>query len=278
MLGFAALLFLLSANPDGHDPANRLALLPIVTEGPHGEASLSSIFDDVAAATSRRLGLRLISYEEMFAVSQDGLGTSVLECGPDTECIASRLRSFNARMGLVVILDFSLDPPVVSMQLLDTDAGERVADAVGELPPNDPARISAGIRAKTEEVLERGGYVLAGKIAVDVEPPNAVIRLAGGVEPDTGTPNVFTLAPGRYVVTASAEGYEPGELEAQVTGGSSSHVTLQLSKRSSIIESPWLWIGVGAVVAGGVTAGVLLGTQKSERCLCLTLEDVPCGC
>lgn len=277
-MSVALLLLLASAQGQESGYANRLALLPIVTEGDHGSASLSSIFDDVAAATSRRLGLRLISYEEMFAVSRDGLGTGVLECGPDTGCISSKLRSFNARMGLVAILDFSLDPPVISMQLIDTDAGARVADVVGELPSNDPERISAGIRAKTDEVLQRAGYVLAGKIAVEVDPPHAVIRLAGDVEPDKGTPNVFTVAPGRYTVSAEAEGYERGTTEAEIAGGTSTRVTLQLSEASSILESPWLWIGIGAVVAGGVTTGVLLGTRNSERCLCLTLDDVPCGC
>jgi hypothetical protein len=256
--------------------ANRLALLPIVNEGAHGKASLSSIFSDVSKAIGKRLGLTLISSEEMFAVSQEGVGESVLECGPDVRCIASRLRSFNARMGLVLVLDFGLSPPVIRVQLVDTDDQKLLADSVGELP----ADVSRGVEAKVDEVLEKAGYVLAGRIVVKVDPPNAIIRLKAPalIEPDKGTPNVFTVAPGSYEVLAEAEGYEPGSVPAEVTGGSSADVSVSLSEATSIIESPWLWIGVGVGAAAAITTGVLLGTRRVERCLCLTIGDMPCSC
>jgi hypothetical protein len=255
--------------------ANRLAVLPIVTEGPNGTATLSSIFDDVTAATSRRIGLAVISYEEMFAV-QENVGASVLECGPDTSCIASKLRSFNARMGLVVILTFDLDPPVVTIQLLDTDDQKLLAETSAELPPKDEKRISGRIREKIDEVLNQAGFTRASRIVVDVNPPSARVRL-GTLDPDKGTTNVFTVGAGTYRIQAELEGWATAETETTVATGETVHVDVEMQEESSILASPWLWVGVGAGVAAIVT-GVVLGTRKVERCACVTIGGMGCGC
>jgi hypothetical protein len=274
VLFLCASLAIAQTGDSGH--ANRLAVLPIVTEGEYGTATLSSIFDDVAAVTSRRLGLRVISHEEMFAVSQEGLGASVLECGPDSACIASKLRSFNARMGLVVILTFDLDPPVVTIQLLDTDDQKLVAETSAELPPRDAKKISLRIREKIEEVLDRAGYSLASRIVVDVTPPGARVRL-GTIEPDKGTTNVFTVAAGKYRISAELEGWSATDAETVVATGETVHVEVALEEESSLIANPWLWVGVGAGVAAIVT-GVVIGTRRVERCACVTIGGMGCGC
>ncbi len=257
--------------------AGRIAVLPIVTEGPNGTATLSSIFDDVAAAVSRRLGLRLISYEELFAVSQEGLAAGVLECGPDIGCICSKLRTFNARMGLVVILTFDLDPPVITLQLLDTDDQRLIAETSGELPARDANKISEGIRRKAEAVLDAAGYRPAAHLVVEVEPPNARVHLTDGLDPDKGTTNVFTVAPGSYRVQAELEGFSTGETDAIVASGETRHVHLALEEERSIVSSPWLWIGVAAGVAA-IATGIALGTRHTERCLQVTLNGEGADC
>lgn len=255
----------------------RLAVLPIVTEGPYGSATLSSIFADIGAATSKRLGLTLLSHEEMFAVSQEGLGASVLDCGPDTACIASKLGSFNARLGLVVILTFDLDPPVITLELLDTDHQKVLAESSGELPSGDPQMISLGIRTRTEELFEQAGYRVASRIVVQIVPPSARVRLSDSIEPDKGTTNVFTVAAGKYRVFAELEGWSSNETEADVGIGETRYVDLHLEEKSSIAANPWLWIGVGAGVAGIVT-GLVIGTRRIERCACVTIGGMGCGC
>src|SRR5688572_1060429 len=120
----AALMLLLVAEApvrSEKSKTDRLAVLPIVLGGEHGKATLSDIFNDIASAAEMRLGLRVISFEEMFVATEEGLQDRVRDCGSDTACVAARLRTFNARMGLVVVLDFSSSPPLISLQLLDTD-------------------------------------------------------------------------------------------------------------------------------------------------------------
>lgn len=269
-----SLLLLLLAQGGELGYADRLALLTVITKGDNGDASLSSVFGDVSAVASKRLGINLISYEEMFAVSEKGVGASVVECGADVRCISSKLRSFNAKNGLVIAIDFSIDPPVIGIQLLDTDAQQMLAEDFAEL---DPKAISSSIRARVEQVLSNAGYVLAGRIVVDVTPPNAILRLSDGTEPDKGTPNVFTVAAGKYEIRGDAEGWDSTSAQAEIGGGQTTSISLQLVEQTSVLESPWLWIGVGVGVAA-ITTGVVLGTRQVDRCLCFTLDESGCGC
>jgi hypothetical protein len=221
-----------------------------------------------------RLNLSVISYEEMFAASEEGLGDRVRDCGSDTVCVSSRLRAFNARLGLVVVIDFSSKPVLISLQLLDTDDARLVASSVGELSPKEA--ISASIRARARELLEKAGHVRAGRLLVEVDPPNARVAIAG-FEPDPGTPNRFTVAPGTYTVTAALDGWSAAKTEASVEGGAESKVRLELVREGSLLESPWLWIAIGVVAAGSVTAGVI-AAQDTTRCVCATIGGNFCGC
>lgn len=252
---------------------SRLAVLPIVLEGPHGSATISSIFNDVAAATDMRANLRVVSYEEMFAASEEGLGDRVRDCGSNTNCVSSRLRAFNARLGLVVVLDFSSKPPILSLQLLDTDDSKMIASAVGEVGGGS---LSETIRARTREVLEQGGYSRAGRVLIEVSPPNARVSIPG-IEPDPGMPNRFTVAPGTYRVSAALDGYAPTNGEVTVTSGGEAQLKLELTAETSLIESPWLWVAVGVVIAGSVTA-VAVATYNPDRYLCLQLGTANSAC
>lgn len=258
-----------AAVPKAERPrADRLAVLPILLEGKYGAATSSGIFNDVAAACDMRLGLRVVSYEEMFVATEEGLGDRVRDCGSDTGCISARLRTFNARLGLVVVLDFASSPPLMSLQLLDTDDGRMLASSVGEVRAPKSGGISSIIRKSTSELLDKAGYPRAGRVVVEVEPPNAHVILGDGLDPDIGTSNRFTVTPGRYPVTASLDGWSSGKSEVLAVTGAEAKVQLALVKDSTLIASPWFWVVVGVAVAGG-TLGVLAATRHTSHCLCL---------
>lgn len=258
---------------DASSKVAALAVLPIIVEGPHGEASLSSVYGDVAAAANLRLGLRLISAEEIFVASSNDLASRVSNCGSDTSCIANRLRAFDARYGLVVVVNLALEPPLMSLQLLDTDERTMVAESLGELTP-EHGTISNAVRARAAEVLERAGYILAGRIIVDATPPAAIIEIPGATA-DIGAPHRFTVAPGRYEVTAHLEGHHPASGVASAKAGEEVKLSLSLEAESSVVEQWWFWALIGVAAAGGATAAVL-GTRSTSRCVCATLGGVGC--
>jgi hypothetical protein len=252
-----------------------LAVLPIVVEGPHGAVSVSAIYEAVTRATQSRLGLRVISAEEMFVASQEGLVARVRDCGSDPACIAAKLRMFDARMGLVVVLNFQLAPPVYSLQLLDTDAGRKVADRVGEVGPGDD--VLEVIAHHADALLDAEGFVKSGRILVEVDPPRAQLRLTPGLDPDPGTPNVFTVAPGRYAVDASLEGFAPAQTEVEVRSGETTTARLRLDEQVSLWRTPWPWVAIGAAVVGATVTAVMV-SQRPDPCLCTTLGGVGCAC
>ena len=268
-----ALLALLCVLAPAHAGAARvsdsLAVLPIVVEGSGGAASTSQIYDAVAQATRDRLGLRLISAEEMFVAQRGGLTARVQDCGPDVGCIAGKLRMFDARLGLVVVLNFAVEPAVYSLQLVDTDAGRAVGERLGELRGGEPP--AERLTEETARLLDAAGIVKSGRVVVDVDPARATVRIEGGAPPDTGTPNVFTLAPGRYTVAAELEDHDPARAEVDVRPGAVETVRLELDAHHTWLRSPWLWAAVGAVAVAATTVAIV-AAQPGDPTVCVTVD------
>lgn len=253
------------------DFRDRIAVLPVVS--PRRAASGSDIHGAVSQAIRRRIGIELISAEEMFVANQEGLVDRVRDCGPDIPCIASRMRRFRARLGLVIVLDRTVSPAILGLQLIDTDLSRLMSRTLDELEA--PGRALALIADRTRQLLDRAGYVEAGRLTVTVDPPAAQIRLGSGFEPDMGAPNVFTLRPGTYSVFAEHPGFAPKSVEVHVAQGAATEVHLALEEDTSVWESPWLWVAVGAVVVGAVVAGTVVATQPKPR-VCISSEAFSC--
>lgn len=273
LVAFAASAEVRAADVDGYKM--RLAILPIVQEGPNGSASLSAIFGAITAAASTRGGLRVIKYEEMFIASQEGLVDRVRDCGPDETCIAARLRRFNARFGMVVVIDFELSPPLLSITLLDTDASKKLGEHLGELAKTDEASIVARLDREARALLDAAGFQESGRLVVDVSPPSATVALEGGVAPDPGTAGIFTLPAGDYRVHASAEGWFPGSTNATVKSGEETRVALDLKEEVVWWKSPWLWGAAGVVVVGATTAAIVVATRP-QPCFCVRWQGQGC--
>ncbi len=259
--------------PEAEPPSyrDRVAVLAIVS--PPEAASKSDIHRAVSRATRLRPTIELLSAEEMFVANRDGLDERVKDCGPDVGCMASRMRRFRARLGLIVVLDRTLSPGVLSLQLVDTDLAQLVGDSLDELGRSTSALELISERAGA--LLEQAGYVESGRLVVAVDPPAAQIVVQGGPNPDLGSANVFTLRPGRYVVTAHHPGYDSAESTVELTSGTHRQVELTLVEQTSVWESPWLWVGIGVAVAGGITAATIAATQPAPR-VCFSFEGREC--
>lgn len=173
-------------------------------------------------------------------------------------------RQAEAEIGVIVLrdpsppnLNLKLDGVVVtaaSGETIAVDAGlHRVeASAPGHQPSEQLVEVERGGRAEVIFELEPILQPTTGTLIVEADPED-MVRVIGAAEGRGGLEQ--NLGPGRYRL--EAEG--PSGLraiEAEVIAGETVRVRLQPEPKS-LITSPWLWIGVGAVVVASVVVGVV---------------------
>jgi hypothetical protein len=247
-------------------------VVPVVVSG--GEKpTLSSIFRAIAEAARLRLGVSLLSEEEAFVSSSADLSERILECGPDSRCVAQQLNVFGVRLAMVVVINLDLEPALLGLQLIDSDGARPLGESIARVPKGEA--LDEALRDRAAAVFERAGFGKAGRISVRVDPGRASVRLLEGVAPEKPAGASFLVPPGRYHVQASFDGYEDGASEVTVAGGEESTVSLQLIERPKIYESIWFWALIGAVVAGGATAAIV-ATKRTDRLVCAPLAGVDC--
>jgi hypothetical protein len=261
----------------------KMAVLPIILKPTATDVTITSIYGDIVDASSLRIGLRIITNEEMFAMSTN-LSGRVQDCGSDVACIAQKLRASDAPLGMVVVVNNVLNPPLIGLQLIDTDQGVLIGQSLGGLEKDAPT-ISETVRRRARKLLEAAGFTQAGRVVVDVNPTAAKVVLGEDFEPDAGTPNIFTVPPGAYPVRAVLDGYDGAQGQVVALAGRESRVALVLDKQSSVTSSPWFWSLIGAAVVGGGVTAAAIALRSTDRCLCLELVDssgkqIPstCGC
>jgi hypothetical protein len=240
-----ALLLLLAA-------PQRLAILPATVEGPYGSVTAVQLFEEVAKSADFRVGIELVPYNALFVEGVEPIATTVRDCGSDVPCIARALRLARIDLGLRVIANFALEPPLITLNLI---AEERVvAEDLAELD----GPLAEVLARSTEKILR--SYPRGGRLSVEVSPLDAAVTISP-------PPNGSVIAPGTVQVTAAKDGYLPRTTSVAIAEGTEQSVRLVLDpvpEEASVVESPWLWAGVGVGVAAIVTV-VLVVTNPFSR-------------
>lgn len=73
------------------------------------------------------------------------------------------------------------------------------------------------------------------------------------------------LAPGSYVLTANADGYEEERVPMTLMLGDRRELDLELKKGGSVLGKWWFWTAIGVVAAGGAATFVLLTTERAHE-------------
>jgi hypothetical protein len=255
-------------------PARRLAVLPVIIAG-DARTSVSTVFDAVQAAGDLRLGLEVMTLDEYYSHEGAEIAESALACGQDTACMSQKLAPLSTDLGLVVVINRELDPPLLSVLLLDTQNRRVAAESYGQFKGgidrigNELERITAGF-------FDRLQIPKAGRLVVAVEPKGARLLIPGDYPSDRGQPNAFTVPPGTYEVVATLDGYRRSTAAAIVKSGETTAMALRLEPEGSLLSSPWFWVGTGAVVAVAATTIILL-TRPTESCVCvITAQNNEC--
>jgi hypothetical protein len=126
------------------------------------------------------------------------------------------------------------------------------------------------LRADTEELAQTArSYV--SRINLTVRPSEASAALDGS--PVTLGRGPLLMNPGEHTLLLTASGYRRHERRLVALGGETQdllvsldreRVTSQREQARPLRKNPWLWTGIGAVVAGAITATVLATRGKSS--------------
>lgn len=132
--------------------------------------------------------------------------------------------------------------------------------------------LTSELRGEAEQLLARArGFV--GKVKVDLKPHGSLLSV-DGLRVELPADATLTLQAGEHVVEAQAQGFTLERRRLSVQGGEEQRISIALvpqptaakdKKDRSWYKSPWLWAGVGVVVAGAATAtGVVLSRPDHE--------------
>lgn len=260
-------------------PASRLAILPAVVPGPYGQAKLESLHASLSEAAAFRVGLSVASYNEIQVDGAETIAAAIRTCGSDPNCAARTLRLSGYQLGLQVITNFALDPPLVTVALIDVAAGNNVGEVVVELSTGES--IEERVAKEAAILLDQTQHRRGGRVVVEVSPQDSTVVLAGA-RPTPGTRHDYTLLPGRYRLEVLHQGFVSDTRELEVVAGQAQAVSVQLSavvvEEAPLLASPWFWGALGVVVVGAATATVLVVTHEpTPSCLCIGAAGGVCG-
>lgn len=253
----------------------KLAVLAAVIAGPHGDATAVSIWEDVREAAAYRSGITVLAPEELDAIEGTRLDSALKECGSDTMCLTERVHESAVPLAVACVLNFALDPPFMSLQLVDGEKRKLAAKSIGRIDTKK-GTVSAAIRAAVAKLLAEAGYTEGGRLIVETMPPHAHVEVIGAAVDPADSPATMVVPPGVYDVRAVLPGYVEVKQPVTVAAGKDARLSIPLVRETSLVESPWLWGAVGAAVVGGVLAGVLIATQgPTEGCVVLPGAGCP---
>lgn len=252
------------------EPA-RVALLPVLVDA-GDDMTTSEVFRLVSARTRRRPTVRLMSIDEFFFYDGGQRADRVLACGSDTRCLARQLAPFRADLGVVVIVNGQLDPPLVGVITIDTHRARLVAERFVQ---TQRPQLKPTMTAVLADHFDRAGHPEWARLEVQVDPAGAEIRIAPGFRPQQGRPNAFEVPPGVYRVIAEQDGYRPAEAQVVVTAGQTTPLALRLEEDRAWFDSPWFWVGTAAVVVTAATVTTVLLTRSESTCGCILTQDQP---
>ena len=145
-------------------------------------------------------------------------------------------------------------------------AGVRDSSGAAELEV-----LREGHERYSERVVLPGGGTLDVLIKLETKDTRATLRVTsptsgaralvdGG---DTGsTPFEIRLQPGSHRIRLEKDGFAPTEALVSLAPMERREMALDLERHKTVVERWWFWTGLGVLVAGGVTAVIVVATQE----------------
>ncbi len=256
----------------GRTRPSRIAILPSIVRGGADAIDPLDVVEAIAPTLALRVQLDPVTSSELLAGTAEPVLSTAERCGSDLECISERARPSGIDLALRVVVNYAIDPPVLSLHLVDTASATIVREAFGGA---SRSTIGAEIARLSRELFDEAGYPEGARVRIDVSPPDAQISLDG--EPDR-TAGVFVVLPGSHRVEAQREGYLPAAQVFEAKRGEEMRIAVgMLEVKTSLAASPWLWTGIaaGVAVAAAVVAIVVIDPFRPGS-ICFGSAGAPC--
>lgn len=219
----------------------------------------------------------IVSMREILARGGPALHQGLAGCQADPKCYADLLGAVEARYLLIIIATRLDDLRLVGARLLDLQALEVLGESIEALPAD--ASYLDGLEDRVRACIPPERWDPFGGLRVEVSEPGAQVSIGGRVVGLSPLPEVGYLMPGTYKVGARKTGFDPAEVEAEVTARAVTTTQVNLQETPSVSgSSVWLWVGIGAAVVAGaaVTTAVLLTQGGGDATFCTAPSPDSC--
>ncbi|MBI4815231.1 MAG: hypothetical protein HY791_03165 [Deltaproteobacteria bacterium] len=214
-------------------------------------------------------GLRPISEETLFVSG----GISPM-CVADPACLSRSLAPTKATHALVLVANLVVRPAILSVVLWDAANGVSLGTLVEAAGAEE--LLTSGLAKRARAVLDKAGFVPLGRILVQAEPRDALIRVSRtdqALQEQVGR-GLFRVSPGRWRIDITSAGCDAYSGEVDVESGREVSTSVTLGPKSNALESPWLWTAIGAVTVVVVVGAILIA---QPTCVCVFPEEA-CDC
>lgn len=154
-------------------------------------------------------------------------------------------------------------------------------DAMQQALDSSVKPLEGALRAETEDLLQRAKEFV-GRFSLSIRPVTAATVLLDGA-PVAPRDNGMALSIGEHTLDVRADGYASERRKFTVSSGMEERVVILLKPASAtggahagaalrkdsgtrpLYKNPWLWTGVGLVVAGAAAAGIGIAMTRDPE-------------
>lgn len=211
----------------------------------------------LSAEIKRIEGTRVVSRDDLTAMLQLEQDKTLLGCKQDTMCIVEIGGALGVDKLVVGQVGKLATRYVISLRMIDPRQA-RVDSRVTESYQGDEEQLIRAIRHAGRRLLGVGQHT-HGTLAVSATEEEADVYLDAVKRGRLPMPPVAELPAGRHTVRVAKDGFFDWRSDVYVDPAETTAVWARLEERPARwYQKWWVWTLVGAVVAGGVTAAVLL--------------------
>ncbi len=205
-----------------------------------------------------------------FLRDHGALDRALRGCGAEGQCIAECLKEGQIRYGLFVLLNPTVNPPLLALQLFEAGHAQPKALAAHSLPIPKRHQL-AEIERQMGLLWRSAGYLAQGLLLVESEPAGATVFVGPHQAP---TPARLFLPAGEHALRILYPEHTETASVVRVVAAQDQHLRLVLAPESSLLRSPWLWIGVGVAAAAAV--GLMLFLPDPAPIYCTGRDPAQC--